>query len=85
MPPFTPPPASHMREAVVVVVAAVDLGLRSITGLGSSTVGVRPNSPPQITSVSSSRPRCFRSFSSAPIAWSHSPASLAWLTSMSSC
>ena len=39
---------------------------------GSSTVGVRPNSPPQMTSVSSSRPRCLRSTSSAPIAWSHS-------------
>ena len=27
-----------------------------------STIGVRPNSPPQITSVASSNPRCFRSF-----------------------
>ena len=27
--------------------------------------GVRPNSPPQMTSVSSSRPRCFRSLTSA--------------------
>ena len=27
----------------------------------ASTVGVRPNSPPQVTSVSSSLPRCFRS------------------------
>ena len=43
------------REAVVIVVAAVDLaGIRP--GCGSSTVGVRPNSPPQITSVSSSMP-----------------------------
>ena len=32
----------------------------------SSTVGVRPNSPPQITSVSSNMPRCFRSLSNAP-------------------
>src|SRR5881396_543661 len=30
-------------------------------------MGVRPNSPPQITSVSSSRPRAFRSFTRA--AW----------------
>ena len=35
----------------------------------------RPNSPPQITSVSSSSPRCFKSFNKAPMAWSHSPAS----------
>ena len=35
-----------------------------------SAVGWRPNSPPQTTSVSSSRPRCFRSLSSAAIGWS---------------
>ena len=29
--------------------------------MGNSTVGVRPNSPPQMTSVSSSIPRCLRS------------------------
>ena len=29
------------------------------------TIGVRPNSPPQITSVSSSMPRCFKSLTSA--------------------
>ena len=32
--------------------------------------GVRPNSPPQMTSVSSSRPRCFRSLTSAADGWS---------------
>ena len=41
-------------EAVGMVVAAVGL---------PSAAGVRPNSPPQITSVSSSRPRLFRSWS----------------------
>ena len=40
------------REAVVIVVAAVDLA-GVAPGVGSSTVGVRPNSPPQMTSVSS--------------------------------
>ena len=64
VPPFTPPPASHIGEAVVVVVAAVDLA-GVAAGVGSSTVGVRPNSPPQMTSVSSNRPRCFRSVSRA--------------------
>ena len=34
--------------------------------------GIRPNSPPQTTSVSSSRPRCSRSASSAAIGWSTS-------------
>ena len=38
-----------------------------------STIGVRPNSPPQMTSVSSSRPRCFRSMTSAAEAWSVAP------------
>ena len=33
---------------------------------------VRPNSPPQTTSVSSSRPRCFRSVSRARVGWSMS-------------
>ena len=42
-------------EGVRVVVAA---GCRP-----SATIGSRPNSPPQITSVESSRPRCFRSVS----------------------
>ena len=39
--------------------------------MGSSTVGVRPNSPPQITSVSSSIPRCLRSARKAAIGRSH--------------
>ena len=73
VPPLTPPPASHIGEAVVVVVAA-DCDLPSPP---SSTVGVRPNSPPQITSVSSSMPRCFRSVSSAAIGWSHLAGELA--------
>ena len=33
---------------------------------------MRPNSPPQMTSVSSSRPRCLRSWTSAQHAWSTS-------------
>ena len=37
---------------------------------------MRPNSPPQITSVLSSRPRCLRSVSSAAVGWSVSPRSL---------
>jgi hypothetical protein len=37
-----------------------------------SRIGVRPNSPDQITSVSSSRPRCSRSISNAAIGWSSS-------------
>ena len=35
-----------------------------------STIGVRPNSPPQTTSVESSSPRCFRSLISAAVGWS---------------
>ena len=62
MPGLTPPPASHIGEGVGVVVAAVVAA--------ASTIGVRPNSPPQMTSVSSSRPRCFRSLTSAAMAWS---------------
>ena len=45
---------------------------------GSSTVGVRPNSPPQMTSVSSNRPRRLRSVRAPRSAWSHCPASLRW-------
>ena len=37
-------------------------------GVGSSTVGVRPNSPPHKINVSSSIPRCLRSLINAPIA-----------------
>ena len=47
MPPLTPPPASHIEKP---------LALWS-RPFWPSDVGVRPNSPPQITSVSSSRPR----------------------------
>ena len=61
-----PPPASHIEKAVgwwsrprLRPRAALD-----------STIGVRPNSPPQITRVSSSRPRCLRSMISAAEAWS---------------
>ena len=50
------------REAVDVVVAAVVLA--------DSPIGVRPNSPPQTTSVSSSRPRRFRSVIRAAHGWS---------------
>ena len=41
--------------------------------------GVRPNSLHQTTSVSFSRPRCFRSFSSAAIGWSTWPHIFSWL------
>ena len=51
MPPLTPPPASHI----------VKPRLLWSRPLAPCEVGVRPNSPPQMTSVSSSRPRCFRS------------------------
>ena len=37
-------------------------------------IGVRPNSPPQRMSVSSSRPRCLRSLIRAAVAWSTSSA-----------
>ena len=65
-----------MREAVVVVVAAVDLALR-----WSRVSAARPSAcgrirRPSMTSVSSSMPRCLRSLISAAIGWSHSPAEL---------
>jgi hypothetical protein len=44
------------RETMVIVVAAVVFAFIG-AGSGISTVGVRPNSPPQITSVLSSIPR----------------------------
>ena len=48
------------------------------------TIGSRPNSPPQITSVASSRPRCFEVGRAAPaIGWSVSPAKPRWLPAMS--
>ena len=47
------------RERVDVVVAT-DAG-----GFWGWATGVRPNSPPQMTSVSSSNPRCLRSWISA--------------------
>src|SRR5437588_10832836 len=50
-----PPPASHMVKPN---------GWCSRPSLPSA-VGVRPNSPPQITRVSSSKPRAFKSRSSA--------------------
>ena len=54
-PPLTPPPAIHMVKPH---------GLWS-RPLPFSLNGVRPNSPPQTTSVSSSRPRAFRSVEQA--------------------
>src|SRR5881397_2319820 len=50
-PPFTPPPAIHMVKP---------LGLWSRPS-PFSLIGVRPNSPPHTTSVSSRRPRSFKS------------------------
>src|SRR2546429_861808 len=63
VPPFTPPPASHMLNPY-------GLWSRPILDLPesfNSTDGVRPNSPPKITSVSSNMPRCFKSLSNAPM------------------
>ena len=53
-------------EGVLVMVAA-GLGGRLVVSSVPCIIGVRPNSPPQTTSVSSSRPRCFRSCTSAAI------------------
>ena len=63
-----PPPASH-------IVNAFGWWSRP-SAIAPSTIGVRPNSPPQITSVSSSSPRCLRSVISAAQAWSVSQAVL---------
>ena len=63
-----PPPASNMLVGQRMVVAA---GVFRVAGvLRISTIGVRPNSPPQTISVESSRPRCFRSLISAAVGWS---------------
>ena len=43
---------------------------RALSAAAPWAIGVRPNSPPQITSVSSSSPRCFRSLTRAADAWS---------------
>ena len=61
VPPRTPPPASHMLKAC---------GLWSRPSRFPWAVGVRPNSPPHQTSVSSSRPRRFRSWIRAAVGWS---------------
>ena len=47
--------------------------------------GVRPNSPPQTTNVSSSSPRAFRSVSNPAIGLSEAPHIFVWLPSMSVC
>ena len=54
-PPLMPPPAIHI----------VKPRLWWSRPLPPCASGERPNSPPQSTSVESSSPRCFRSFSSA--------------------
>ena len=59
-PPLTPPPASQIVKPS---------GLWSRPSFPSA-YGVRPNSPPQTTSVSSSSPRAFRSVSRPAIGWS---------------
>ena len=59
-PPLTPPPASHIVKPQWLWSRPL-MRPALAPGVGSSTVGVRPNSPPQMTSVSSSMPRCFRS------------------------
>ena len=43
---------------------------RNLLPARSSFMGVRPNSPPQTTRVSSSMPRCFKSLTKAAQAWS---------------
>ena len=67
-PPLTPPPASQMVKPK---------GLWSRPSVPWA-IGVRPNSPPQTTSVSSSRPRAFRSFSRPAIGWSTARAFFSW-------
>ena len=52
-PALTPPPAIHM------VIASIWWLRPTVSRI--SPIGVRPNSPPQTTSVVSSRPRVFRS------------------------
>ena len=61
MPPFTPPPAIHIVKPY---------GLWSRPS-PPCAIGVRPNSPPQMTSVSFSSPRAFRSVSSPAIGLIH--------------
>ncbi len=68
MPGLTPPPASHIVKPC---------GLWSRPS-SPCAVGVRPNSPPQRTSVSSSSPRAFRSASRPAIGRSTSRAFCAW-------
>ena len=60
MPALTPPPAIQMVKR-----AGGGRGPGTSSRRASSFIDVRPNSPPQMTSVSSSRPRCFRSLSRA--------------------
>ncbi len=55
-PAFMPPPAIHMVKQ-----CGWWSRPRNFEPPRASFIGVRPNSPPQTTSVSSSRPRCFRS------------------------
>src|SRR3954447_4048415 len=63
-----PPPASQMEKPK---------GWWSRPSLPSEP-GVRPNSVPQTTSVSSSRPRCLRSLSRPAIGWSVSRQRREW-------
>src|SRR5712692_1350522 len=67
------------REAVMVVVAAVDLAR-----VGTRGRQFNRGRAAQITSVSCNRPRSFKSLSNAPMAWSQAFARLRWFTSMSS-
>ncbi len=63
-------------------------GVRIVVAAGaplSATIGSRPNSPPQTTSVESSSPRCFRSVSRPAIGMSVSPANWRWLSAISVC
>src|SRR5207248_2304482 len=74
-PPFTPPPASHIENPC---------GLWSRPFV-PSLIGVRPNSPPQTTSVSLSSPRRFRSVSKPATGRSLWRQSRPWLPSRSEC
>ena len=63
-PAFDPATSHPDAETVMVMIAAE---LATCRASPNSTVGVRPNSPPQMTSVSSNIPRCFRSVINAAI------------------
>ena len=62
--------AAHLPGPLTLILPRTAASIPWDLGGDASTIGVRPNSPPQMTSVSSSRPRCFKSCNSAPSGWS---------------